>query len=75
MKIFGVNVAYDDKETKKAREDYKNEYPAWKLRKLRVYEVTDEFDRFRKYRFAFGFLDILIIHIQWVFRHWRYSNQ
>jgi hypothetical protein len=79
MKILGVNVVYDEKETLKAREDYKNELPVGMLRKLRVYEVTDEFDNFRKYRFAFGLLDILRIHIQkvwdyWVFRRRRYAN-
>jgi hypothetical protein len=80
MKILGVNIVYDEKETLKARVDYKNELPIGKLRKLRVYEMTDEFDNFRKYRFAFGFLDILRIHIQkvwdyWVFRRRLCSNQ
>ena len=80
MKLLGVNVVYDEEETLKAREDYKKEYPDGKPHKLRVYEVTDEFDMFRKYRLTFGLWDILVIHIQkvWdyrVVRRRRYSNQ
>jgi len=80
MNIFGVSVIYDEKETLKAREDYKNEWPSEKLRKLRVYEITDEFDKFKKYRLTFGFKNVVRIPIQkvwdyWVFRRRRYSNQ
>jgi hypothetical protein len=80
MNILGVNIIYDEKETLKTKEDYKDEYPAEKLRKLRVYELTAEFDLFRKYRFTFGIWDIFKIHVQriwycWLFRLRQHLNQ
>ena len=70
MRFFGVNVIYDRKETLKTIAEYKDKLPHKKLRKLRYYEVTNEFDRFRKYCFAFGFWGVLRIHFQTVLKYW-----
>jgi len=58
MKIFGVNIKYDEKETLQLKESFKSELSPDKIHRLRAYELTDEFDRFRKYRCAFCFWDI-----------------
>ena len=80
MKIFGVNIIYDQRETLLAIKNYKQQLPEKQLRKLRAYELTDEFDKFQKYRYAFGFWDIFKIHLQKVWDYWfirrpKYRNQ
>ncbi|MCL2765971.1 MAG: hypothetical protein FWD40_11955 [Treponema sp.] len=80
MKILGVTIIYDENETIHFRNQLKESGSKKNLDKLRVYELTDEFDKFRKYRCAFGSWDILKIHIHkvfsyWCYRFWKYSNQ
>ena len=58
MKIFGVNIIYDEKETIYFREQFKDSIPPKKLSRLRAYEITNEFDGFRKYRCAFSLLGV-----------------
>jgi len=70
VKIFGVNIKYDEKKTLQLKENFKSELSPDKIRRLRAYELTDEFDCFRKYRCAFGFWDILKIHFQKVIDYW-----
>ena len=81
MKILGVNIVYDDKKTVLTREGYKKDgIPPKKLAKVRVYDVTDEYDAFRKYRIAYSRLGIIRIHIRKIidyrlFRRLRYLKE
>ena len=70
MRIFGVDVIYDAKETLKFKEQFSNQLTPKKARKLRAYEVTNLADRFRKWRCAFGFCDVLKIYFQTVIKYW-----
>ena len=78
MKILGVNIAYDGKETVEVREEYKkNGLPPKELGRIRVYDVTNEYDYFKKYRIAYGRLGIIRVHMRkvidyWLFRRLRY---
>jgi len=70
MSIFGVSIIYNADETLRLKEDWKVQLTPKKIRKLRVYDVTTEADRFRKYRIAVGFWGVLLVHIKSVFRYW-----
>ena len=72
MKIFGVNIKYDKNETLKCQREHENKIPMKKLRRLRAYEVTNEFDAFRKWRLSFSLLDTLRVHALTVFAYWIY---
>jgi hypothetical protein len=75
MKIFGVNIIYDEEETKQLRAQFKDSLSSEKLRRLRAYEVTDKYDKFRKYRCVFNPWDFLCLHVWKVFDYWLFKRR
>ena len=73
MKLFGVSVAYDEEETLKVKKNYeKDGFPPGKLSGVRVYNVTDEYDMFKKYCIATSRLGIVRIHVRKVISYWLF---
>ena len=70
MKIFGVSIIYNETENLDFKEQWKDTLAPKKARKLRAYEITNESDRFRKWRCSFGFWSMIKLHIQTVLRYW-----
>jgi hypothetical protein len=71
MKILGVSVVYDEKQTVRFREKNKNAVPPDRLRRLRVYDVTNEDDIFRKYYPIYGSrLSVARLYIRMAIRYW-----
>jgi len=70
MKLFGVGIRYDHGETARFKKECKNSMPLRKLRRLRAYEVTNEFDYFRKWRLSFSLLGVFRVHALTVFAYW-----
>jgi len=73
MKILGVNISYDGEETLLTRKNYeKAGFPPGKLSGVRVYNVTDEYDMFKKYCIATSRLGIVRIHVRKVISYWLF---
>lgn len=70
MKIFGVNIRYDEMETLAFKEQWKETLTPKRARKLRAYEITNEADRFQKWRCSFGFWSMIKLHVQTVLKYW-----
>ncbi len=70
MKILGVNIIYDEEGTLKEREERKNSYPVKKLRRLRMYEVTTEYDQYRKYCIVCSSWGVVKLHIRKIIDYW-----
>jgi len=64
MNILGAKIRFDIEQTQQHKHFMENHLPLKKLLKLRIYEVTDEFDLFRKYCCTFTFWDIFLLHIK-----------
>jgi len=84
MKIFSVNIIFDEVETLRLKEQWKDRLTPKKAKKLRVYEVTTEADRFKKWRCSFGIWSTIKLHLSAVLKYWfdirpkylqRLSNQ
>jgi len=70
MKMFGVNIIYSAEESIKFREDWKDTLTPKRAKKLRAYEITNESDKFKKWKCSFGLLSTIKLHIQTVFKYW-----
>jgi len=71
MKLFGLNIKYSHFRTFLERYDMRrNNIPEEKIRKTKVYFITDDIDLFDKYRLAFNFCDVIKIHLQTVLRYY-----
>ena len=70
MKIFGVNIIYNEEETLLLKEQWKDRLSPKRASKLRAYEVTTEVDKFRKWRCSFGTCSTIKLHLSAVIKYW-----